>query len=141
MDQSDARKIISEGFKFSESFYKTALAITSDRLDLLVKHNDKKYYGDYIVVICIATEIVRHYNDLLAKAGIKNLSIENILTDQGPVKNENADFVYLLPVQYVKGYLNHKTGEILNNHIFNPRYNSVQFESNILRIKNMLKPV
>ncbi|MFN8240138.1 MAG: hypothetical protein U0X39_05215 [Bacteroidales bacterium] len=139
MDENDARNIISEGFRFTDSFYKTALQVTSDRLDLLVKHNDKRYFGDYIIVICINNEIIRKYNEKLAKAGIRNTSFENILTIIPPVKNENSDMEYLLPGQYVKGYLNHRTGEIVSNHAFDPLFVSQVFEDNIRNKSELLK--
>jgi hypothetical protein len=135
MDEQVALNILSEGFKFVDSFYKTALPVSNDRLDLLIKHNNKKFYGDYIIVICIANEIVRLYSDEIEMAGIKNYSFENILTESPPFKNENAEITYLLPSQYIKGYINYRTGEIITNPVFNPLFSSPGFSQNINRIK------
>jgi hypothetical protein len=135
MNEQIALNILSEGFKFVDSFYKTALPVSNDRLDLLIKHNNKKFYGDYIIVICIANEIVRLYSDEIEKAGIKNYSFENILTESPPFKNENSEITYLLPSQYIKGYINYRTGEVITNPVFNPSFSSPGFSDNIKRIK------
>jgi len=135
MDEQVALNILSEGFKFVDSFYKTALPVSNDRLDLLIKHNNKKFYGDYIIVICIANEIVRLYSDEIEMAGIKNYSFENILTESPPFKNENAEITYLLPSQYIKGYINYRTGEVITNPVYNPSFSSPGFSQNINRIK------
>jgi len=135
--KSDAENILKEGFRFAESFYKTAFSVTSDRLDLLVKHNGKRYYGDYVIVICISDRIIKYYNDEIAKAGIKNCNYENILTERPPEKNDNADTVYVLPSKYIKGIINHRTGEIIKNPDFDPDYSSPWFEINIEKMKTI----
>ncbi|MFN8209570.1 MAG: hypothetical protein U0T33_01200 [Bacteroidales bacterium] len=130
-EEEVARQIMTEGFMFVESFYKTALPISADKLDLLIKHNNKKFYGDFIVVICISNEIVRHYSAEIEKAGLADYSFENILTEKPPVKNENSDQVFILPTQFIKGVVNFRTGEILRNENFNPGFVSPGFSKNI----------
>ena len=137
MEESVARNIIAEGFKFVESFYRTAFPVSNDRLDLLMKHNDKKFYGDYVIVISISNRIVKKYSSALSKAGIKNQFLENILTETPPDKNENSDLVYLLPKQFIKGFINHRTGEIVSNPEFNPEYSSPGFKMNIVNLINL----
>jgi hypothetical protein len=131
MMEADARNIISEGFRFVESFYRTALSVTSDRLDLLMKHNDKRFYGDFVIVICISTSVVEKCSHLIENAGLRNYSFENMLTETPPVKNENSDMVFLLPSKYIKGYLNHRTGDIFLNKIFNPDFVTSRIVENI----------
>lgn len=135
MDEQVALSILGEGFKFADSFYKTALPVSNDRLDLLIKHNNKKFYGDYIIVICIAYDIVKLISEEIEKAGIKDYSFENILTEAPPYRNENSEMIYLLPPQYIKGYLNYRTGELISNPIFNPAFSSPGFTENIQRLK------
>jgi hypothetical protein len=134
-DENDATNILREGFKFIDSFYKTALPVSDDKLDLMIKHNSKKDFGDFLLVLCISNEIVRYYSEELEKTGEKSFFFENILTETPPIKNDNSDMVYLLPYQYVKGYINHRTGEIFNNPGFDREYTSPQFKVNIDRIK------
>ncbi|TAL69636.1 MAG: hypothetical protein EPN88_06515, partial [Bacteroidetes bacterium] len=114
-EENDAINILKEGFKFADSFYKTALPVSKDKLDLIIKHNRRKSFGEYLIVICISNDIVNFYSLELEKAGLKNYSFENILTEIGPSKNDNADLMYQLPSQFIKGYVNHRTGEIVKN--------------------------
>jgi hypothetical protein len=133
--EADARNILKVGFRFANSFYKTALPVTRDKLDMIIKHNSQKYYGHYLVIISISKETVRKYSSEIKKAGLKNVSFENVITDEPPMRNENAEPVYLLPHQYIKGYINHLTGEITKNPDFDPNYISLAFEKNIVTIK------
>lgn len=129
--EEDARSIIKNGFRFIDSFYKTALPVTNDKLDLTIKHNSRKYFGDYLIVISIDAEIVRQYSSEIEKAGIKEYCFENILTESPPLKNGNSDYIFQLAPQFIKGFVNHVTGEIVKNPAFNPGYNSPSFIKNI----------
>lgn len=130
-EEADAKSIIENGFKFADSFYKTALPISNDKLDLIIKHDSRKFFGDYLIVICISNKILSSYSSELYKTGINDYSIENILTEIPPVRNENSDLVFLLPEQFIKGYLNHRTGEIVVNPGFDQNYDSAGFKRNI----------
>jgi hypothetical protein len=134
-EESDAKNILKEGFRFADSFYKTALPVSKDRLDITIKHNSRKYYGDYLIIICISNDVVNFYSMELEKAGIKDHSFENILTETPPTTNENSDHVYQLPNQFIKGYINHRNGEIVKNPAFDPWYNSPAFMKNIERLR------
>lgn len=134
--QEDAENILKEGFRFADSFYKTAFQITGDRLELVVKHNSKKYFGEFIVVICISENIIRFYNDEIIKAGIKNCHFENILTERPAIINDNADTIYTLPPQYVKGFINYTSGKIYYNPAFNFNYSSPWFNINLGKLKS-----
>lgn len=137
-NESDAKSIISNGFMFVDTFYKTALPVSGDKLDLLIKHNGRKSFGDYMVVLALSDKIFDHYSDEMDKRGIKGFSVENILTEKPPVKNDNADLVYQLSSRFVKGYLNHQTGEITRNPDFNPSYDTPVFEKNLEHLKGTL---
>ena len=135
-DETDARSIVQNGFKFVDSFYKTALPVSNDKLDLKMKHNSRKFFGDFIIVICISNDVANYYSYELGKAGIRNYSFENILTETLPVKNDNSDLEYQLSSQFIKGYVNHRTGKIVKNSDFNPLYNSPNFLKNIDLLKS-----
>ena len=135
--EDDAKSIMSHGFRFVDSFYKTALPISNDKLDIMIKHNSRKYFGNYVIVLCISNEIVKYCIDEMEKAGLKNFYFENILTEMPPVKNDNSDLEFLLPVQFVKGYINHSTGEIFINPDFNPLYFSSGLKTNIDRLREI----
>lgn len=137
-EEVDAISILNDGFKFTDSFYKTALPVSKDKLDLVIKHNRRKFFGVYLIIICISNDIVNYYTMELEKAGIRNFTFENILTEAPPFRNDNADLVYQLSHQFIKGYINHRTGEIVKNAGFDPWYNSEAFVKNIDLIKNKL---
>jgi hypothetical protein len=134
-DEADAQNILKTGFRFANSFYKTALPVTRDKLDMIIKHNSQKYYGHYLIIISISSETVNYFTEEIKKAGLKNLSYENILTEDIPLRNENGEPVYLLPNQFIKGYINHLTGEITKNPDYDPAFNSSAFKKNLLTIK------
>ncbi|MDQ1332922.1 MAG: hypothetical protein QG576_957 [Bacteroidota bacterium] len=130
-EEQDAVNIIKEGFLFADSFYKTALPVSDDKLDLLMKHNGRKLFGNYMIILCFADRIFTHYSEELDKFGLKGFSVENLLTEAPPFRNENADIVYCLSNRFVKGYINHQTGAIMQNPEFNPLYDSPAFKKNL----------
>ena len=134
-EESDARNILREGFRYVDSFYKTAMQVSDDKLDLLIKHNSRKTFGNYLVVIGMSDKIFDHYSERLEINGLKGIAVENVLTESTPFKNENADLVYMLPNRFIKGYLNYQTGEIKSNPDYNPSYDSPHFEKNVELLK------
>lgn len=138
-ETATAQKIIDEGFRFAVSFHKTAEPISNDQIDLIYKHNLHKYFGNYIIVICISKNIYHFYEEELNKKGQANVNVEQILTESMPELDENKDEIYRLPKQFVKGYLNYESGEIVNNPAYNPGYDSPAFRENLVRISNNLK--
>ncbi|HOP03791.1 MAG TPA: hypothetical protein PL017_04380 [Tenuifilaceae bacterium] len=125
-----AKKIISDGFKFVDTFYKTAEPITNDKLDLIYKHYLHKHYGNYVVIISISKQVYDKYLEEISKIK-KVVNVEQILSEKSPLLNENLDEVYLLPTQYVKGYIDAETGEITNNPNFDSNYDSLTFKKNL----------
>ncbi|HLN20960.1 MAG TPA: hypothetical protein VK213_07710 [Bacteroidales bacterium] len=134
-EENDAARIMNDGFRFVESFHRTALHVTKDNLDLKMKHNERKLFGDFLVVISISEKIVHYYTGLLMAQNIRHCSFENILTEAPPVKNENSDLVFQLSPRYIKGYINYKTGKIISNPLFNPSFDSPLFVKNLEHIK------
>jgi hypothetical protein len=135
-EETDAKSILKDGFKFANSFYKTALPVSKDILEIKVKHHSRKFFGEYIIIICISNDIVKFYSAELKKAGIRNYSFENILTETTLEVNEDSGLCYQLAAPYIKGYIYCPTGEIIKNPIFNPYYNSPEFLKNIESLKN-----
>lgn len=135
-EEADAKNILADGFRFVDSFYKTALPVTRDNLDLKIKHDSRKFFGDYLIIICISNDIVNYYSMEMEKHHIKNHTFENILTEQPATRNENSDITYQLSNKFIKGYVNHKTGEIVKNPEFDPWYNSPEFAKNLEALKS-----
>jgi hypothetical protein len=135
-DENIHKKIFEEGFIFVDSFEKTAEQIINDSVDLTYKHNVRKYYGKYIIVICISNNIYNHYDNELKQINKQNTQVEQILTDIAPCFNDNMDEVFTLSNHFIKGYVNYETGEIVSNPNFNSNYNSEIFNANLNRIKS-----
>ncbi|BDX37578.1 hypothetical protein CYCD_09330 [Tenuifilaceae bacterium CYCD] len=129
-EETIARKIIQEGFRYTETFYNTAEQVVNDKLDLMYKHNMYKYYGNYVVIIAIEKGLFNQYSDEIKSKGI-NIYIENVFSELPPVFNENDDKVYTLPNQFIKGYVNYEIGNVVFNSNFNPSYNSPAFKKNL----------
>lgn len=133
-DKDVAEKIIEIGFKFVDTFYKTAEPITNDRLDLIYKHYLHKHYGKFVVIISISKTIYNKYLNEISKIK-KVVNVEQILSEKSPMLNENLDEVFLLPKQYVKGYVDTETGEITRNPNFDPTFDSPMFKKNLESLK------
>jgi len=130
-----AKRIIKEGFKFVNSFYKTAEYIYNDELYLVHRHHEHKQYGRYVIVICISKEMYNHYSDELNMRKAKNIAVEQILTESPPEKDEEGDEIYILPNQFIKGYFNYMDGTIVENPYFDYNYHSDIFEDNLKNLK------
>ena len=129
-----AEKIIREGFKFANSFYKTAEYIYNDELYLIHRHHEHKQYGHYVIVICISNKIYKHYSEELNKRSAKNIAVEQVLTEKPTYIDDNSDEIFVLPRQYIKGYFNYLEGTIVKNPEFDFNYRSPKFEENLSKI-------
>lgn len=130
-EENIAKLILEEGFRFANSFYKTAENVYYDKVDFAYRHHLHKKFGSYVIVISINREIYNKYFEELKKIAAKNILVEQIMTESPVQKDENYTEVYLLPKSYVKGYFNFETGEIVKNTNFNPGYDSSKFIDNI----------
>lgn len=122
-EEYTAKKISKEGFLFTDAFEKTAELVYNDSVDLTYKHNIRKYYGKYIVVICIPNDIYDHYR-LELKLLNKNSQPEQVLSGIPPFFNDNDEEVYTLSKHFIKGYINYETGTYVKNAGFSPRFKS-----------------
>jgi hypothetical protein len=114
-----ADRIVEEGFRFTESFHKTAEQISKDLKDLEYKHQVRKYFGNYIVIIAIRKEIFRSYEKELDLFDTQSLSIEHLLSNKLSGDGSDEDR-YLLPRNFIKGYFDFQAGEFIMNPDFNP---------------------
>jgi len=132
--QSVAKKILKEGFKFLNSFYKTAVNIYNDELYLVHRHHEHKQYGQYVIVICISKDMYNHYSEELNKKHAKNIAVEQILTERGVEMDDEGEELYVLPKQFIKGYFNYMDGTLEENPEFDYNYHSDIFEENLKKI-------
>ena len=97
------KEIFEEGFEFV-TFYTTTDYVTSNKVDVDWKLNQRTPYGNFTLVIQIPPEFMKDLEEITAKP---------------PHENENGEEVYTLPREFVKGYFNRKTSEIVPNPNFN----------------------
>lgn len=135
-EESVAKKILNDGFIFVDSFEKTVEQVINDSVDLTYKHNIRKYYGKYIIVICISNDIYNRYDHELKDLEKTNVQVEQVLTEIPSCFNDNKDEVFTLSRRFIKGYVNYETGETTFNPIFNPYFSSPAFNDNLSRVKN-----
>ena len=133
-EEDDAKKILKEGFKFVDSFYKTAEEVRNDETDLIYKHNRHKSYGNNIIVISIDKDIYNYYLKETDKVPSYEIVVEQLLTEKPPYLNDDSEMIYTLHHNFVKGYINYVTGKVVENPDFNPTYNTNQFYENLKKL-------
>ncbi len=120
-EEEVAKRIVQEGFRFVDTFYKTAEPIVNDKLDLIYKHYLHRYFGKFVVIIGISKEIHSKYIKAIANSR-KILNVEQVISQRIQNMDDKNEEIFLLPNQYIKGYINTETGEIISNISFNPNY-------------------
>jgi hypothetical protein len=133
-DRETAESIRINGFRYDNSLYKTAESIHNDIIDLTYKHNLRRHYGKFVIIICISKTLYTHYSNELKNVTNSQVLVEHIFSSEIPVENEK-DTMYNLPPQYIKGYVNYETGEIIRNPSYKPDYNSVSFNLKLNSLK------
>lgn len=117
--QEIAELIMKEGFKFSDSFQKTTDLIIDDLIYIRYWDSLRKHYGSYVVILSIAKEVIEK---ILKKISGK-LEVQQLLSSRiSELEDSDEDVAFLLPRQYVKGYLERETGKIFPNVTFDPYF-------------------
>jgi hypothetical protein len=120
-----ANRILETGFQFKESFHKTAINITKDPTLIMHNHLSYKYYGKYIMIICLPVKDVEALYEKLEHTEAKRVVVENLISEK--VENTDNEDIYLLPSKYVKGYINYESEEIVANQNYSPEINVDDF--------------
>lgn len=130
-NEKTARQIMTEGLHFADSFQKTTDLLLNDEVHIRYWKNLRKEYGPYTIVIGISTQLMSIYQNLLNRTTSKNYEVQQILTEKDPFDLEDADEVYTVPVQFIKGYWNDLQRTIHRNERFDPCFDSPIFKRNI----------
>lgn len=129
-EEETAKQICNEGFRFSESFHKTAESITGDKLDLTYKHYLRKSFGKFVVVISISKKIYDNYIKTITETN-RILNVEQLLSQDISNDNDDSDETYILPKQFIKGYINTDTAQTYLNENFNPSFEPPYIQENL----------
>jgi hypothetical protein len=112
-DLEIAKKILTEGFLYTENFYKSTEELTSNEIDIIYKMQIHKFYGNFVIVICIPKNLFQN---------IKKEDInwnKDILEEIGISENfQQNDFKYKLSSMYIKGYIDISQNQIIDNSNF-----------------------
>jgi len=119
--RDEASNIYTEGLTFAESFHRSVQELENDVLDLFFKHNNRKLRGELMLVIGISRATVAELRELIAARNLRNCSVEHILS-KGNTDTSDAIDIFLLPGQFIKGYVDYFSGEIVANPAYNPAY-------------------
>jgi len=121
-NESIAKLIMAEGFKYVDSFYKTTQNIHNDLVVLNYKHNLYEHYGEYIIIICIPDELINYIKKEINLSKF-NLTVEDYISKT----HDNNDELYILPPIFVKGYIKYKTADIIKNPLYKNNYSLSDF--------------
>ena len=124
-----AYKILKEGFEFWESLHYTADIPPRELRSIDFQLTMRKKFGDHLVVLELVCEIEDKYTAIV---GTRNVTYAELLWTVDPRYDaEQGGLIYTMDHHYVEGIVNLKTGEIIKNESYDPRYDHPQFETNL----------
>ncbi|MEQ8324663.1 MAG: hypothetical protein RIC15_09145 [Vicingaceae bacterium] len=129
-----AQKIVSEGFKFWDSFQKTSDEVINDMVYLRYWDSLRKHYGGYVVIIAISKELVQKIQASIHPKYETQQALSDKL-DETDIENSDEN-LFLLPRQYIKGFIDRENGNIKSNDAFDPFYEPEDIDQ---RIKNLMQ--
>ncbi len=109
-ERSVSEKIMREGFRYSDSFDKTAVEISSSKIDIKYKYQLYRDYGSFLIVICIPLKCFETHKsrgidtkqDTLFNLGLSKLDLQEELE-------------YQLAPKYILGYIDLEENRIFKN--------------------------
>jgi len=131
-----AKKIMTEGFRYYDSFYKTTDEIIKEEVYLSYWFQLRRAYGSIAVVIVIANKVLERVNNLIQQNKLNLVDNFAILSDCLPEKFED-DYLFTLSHHYIKGYYNIHENTIVMNEDFDPTFFSDEFKKNIEFLKTI----
>jgi hypothetical protein len=128
-----AAKIMSEGLDFEHHIQYTSDQVSgTDLVELKYFRLIRRNYGDYTLVLEIGLDLVERISSQIMNS---KFSYSEVLSKLPPRLSADGGHIYRLPEQYIKGYFDQKTGNIVVNPVFNPHLYLDIFDENIRRIR------
>jgi len=128
-----AEQIMQDGFQFENQLtYSTDRVSARDAIEISYFLVERKDYGHFTIIIEIDRKVFMRYSKL---AETSDLHFEDLLTITIPELSDNDEFIYTLSPHYIKCYFNNKTGEVVENPIFDPLHESDIYLENHSRLK------
>ena len=91
----------------------------------------RQAYGKYTLVIQIGKDIIEDYSKRLHSLPHH---FSEVLSVNEPYLGNEDDLIYTLAPQFVKGYINSESCEVVANPLFNPHVRLPLFEENLKKI-------
>lgn len=127
-----AQNILNNGFRFNSHLdYSTDCVSAKDEVTVKYFTLTRQAYGDFTVIIQIGKQIIEYYSHILEH---KKHHFSELLTVEPPVLGSDDDYIYQLAPQFVRGFIDSKSGEFYANPNFNADYNNKIFQNNLDRI-------
>jgi len=122
-DEEVAKYILKDGFKFQDSFHKTAEFLDDEwNLDAY-NHYRQKCYGDNIIIIKIPQIIYDNIRGFYKELGLGRIPpIETLLSEKisETLDEDQQDLTHKLYPRFIKGYANYVKDIIVENPLFKP---------------------
>ena len=116
-----ASRIVRNGFYFCDLFQKTTDPLVDDPVHFRYWQSLRKNYGEFVVVIGIDLELRLNCLNFLNNKGLQDMEVEQLLSKHTYNHKSKEDY-FLLPTQYIKGYYNNVTEEVIENPLYNPTF-------------------
>ena len=121
--------IVKDGFKYYDSFQKTTDEVINDMVYLRYWDTLRKHYGAHIVVIAIDKDLLNRIQKDIQPRYEAQQVLSTLISGNLDVNSDEMKF--LLPMQYVKGHIDRKTGEIIVNSEYNSAYTPPDLDKRI----------
>jgi hypothetical protein len=108
--QEIAEKIIEDGLRYSDNFFKSAEEISGSEVDLNYKLQLYKHYGKFVMILCVPRQIKHERKDNTSLVD-KDYFVEKGICVYEP----GCELCYRLPSNYVKGYVNIESLTVKDN--------------------------
>jgi len=127
-----AQNILDYGFQFNSHIdYTTDCVSAKDIVTVKYFTITRHAYGDFTIIIQIGKQIIEYYSHILKN---KKYHFSELFSVKPPVLGSDDDYIYQLAPQFVRGFIDSKSGELFINSKFNPEYNPRFFQDNLDKI-------